>query len=85
MNIEDSPEQMCTEVVVAHRLGYWWPNADDISTEEIAEADAYLERYMAYVRGQAVAAFADRLTRMGVHTFNIQDIRKYAAENGETP
>ncbi|MDR6867660.1 hypothetical protein J2Y69_002264 [Microbacterium resistens] len=53
----DSPEQMLTEVTVAHRLGYWWGTSnapvDEISDEEIAEADAYLNRFIAQVRAEA--------------------------------
>lgn len=39
-------EQLKGEVVVAHRLGYWYPVEDSITAEEIQDADDLLERYV---------------------------------------
>lgn len=41
------PSQPGTEVTVCHRIGYWYPaDIEDVSDDEIDEADAYLEAYI---------------------------------------
>jgi hypothetical protein len=45
----DEPKQRQAEVTVNHRLGFWsggQPDVDDITTEMIEEADAYLEAHI---------------------------------------
>jgi hypothetical protein len=48
----NEPLQRQAEVIVGHRLGFWWPpprptdTQDDITDEMIAEADAYLEAHI---------------------------------------
>lgn len=36
------------------------------------------DRWLASVKAEARSEFSDELTRMGVHTFNIHDIRQHA-------
>lgn len=54
---------------------------EDLETFWGAQADAILASpLISRIRDEERLDFAGRLTRMGVYTFNIHDIRKYAGE-----
>lgn len=78
MNLEDE---------IAQATHHWRDHAIDgtpLGCEPVCNCYDYARAVLPLVKraqAEAVVAFADRLTCMGVHTFNIHDIRKYAAEN----
>lgn len=39
-------EQLCADVVVAHRLGFWGAPGEEVTPEMVAIADEELERYV---------------------------------------
>ena len=49
----NEPKQRQAEVIVAHRIGYYNADIDSVSSEEIAEADAYLEAHIQWRIQQA--------------------------------
>lgn len=65
------------------------PTTEDVRNEYVRSDDptrldglvgAEFDRWIADVRRQERIDFADSLTRLGVHTLSIHDIRKYAKE-----
>lgn len=52
-DLMNEPTQRQSEVVVAHRIGYWWSNLDNLAIDEIKEADDYLEAHIQWRIEQA--------------------------------
>jgi hypothetical protein len=62
----DEPKQRQAEVTVNHRLGFWsggQPDVDDITTEMIAEADAYLEAHIQWRMSADDAELTEKVRR----------------------
>lgn len=54
----NDPLRRQTEVIVQHRLGYWWPvlAEDEITEDMVAESDAYLEAHIQWRIEEAARA-----------------------------
>lgn len=64
----------------AVRISYGWTGHDNYIETNRQAKEAEFDRWLAAHDQQVRKKFADELTRKGIYSFNIHQIRQYASE-----